>query len=108
MRSEEPRVRSGEPQFCEAPADEPPADELLTRFVRALRHAGLRVTSTHSQTFLEACVALGTDEPHALYWAGRGCLCSQVEDIPVFDLVFALWFGPVHGDPETAGPQPSI
>ncbi len=103
MRSKEPRMRSEEPRW-----HEPPADELVTRFVRALRHAGLRVTSTHSQMFLEACVALGTGEPHALYWAGRGSLCSRMEDIPVFDLVFAVWFGPVHGEPETAGPQPSM
>jgi len=72
--------------------------ERLTQFGRALRAEGLPVGPARVATFCRAA-ALAPDE---LYWAGRATLVSRARDIPVYDRVFAGFFG---GAEEPAAPE---
>ena len=67
-------------------------DELLLGFARALRAAGLAVTSDRAHTFLEAVAALDLGDRRGTYWAGRATLCTGPEDFAPYDQVFAGWF----------------
>jgi uncharacterized protein len=67
-------------------------DELLLGFTRALRAAGVAITSDRSHTYLRAVAVLGLSDERATYWAGRATLCSSPEDLAVHDQVFAEWF----------------
>ena len=67
-------------------------DELMLGFTRALRSAGLPVTSDRAQTFLKAVSVLGLGDRYATYWAGRATLCADPQDFPLYDQVFAGWF----------------
>ncbi|MDQ4084334.1 MAG: hypothetical protein M3165_00800, partial [Actinomycetota bacterium] len=78
------------------PADENQvvaADVMLAGFARALRQAGVAVTSDRTQTFLRATSVAGAGVPGGVYWAGRATLCSAPDDFPAYDKVFASWFG---------------
>ena len=68
------------------------ADELLLGFTRALRAAGVPVTSDRSQTFLRATATIGLDDQRGTYWAGRATLCSGPDDLDRYDQVFTSWF----------------
>lgn len=68
------------------------ADELLLGFARALRAAGLPVTSDRAQSFLRAAADVGVDDRRATYWAGRATLCSCPDDLVGYDQVFHAWF----------------
>lgn len=68
-------------------------DELLLGFTRALRSARLPVTSDRAQTFLRAVSVVGLGDRTATYWAGRSTLCTDPDDFPAYDEVFAGWFG---------------
>ncbi|HEX5772265.1 MAG TPA: VWA domain-containing protein [Nocardioidaceae bacterium] len=67
-------------------------DELLLGFARALRAAGLPVTSDRAQTFVKAVAVVGLDDQRATYWAGRSTLCSGPDDLERYDQVFHSWF----------------
>jgi uncharacterized protein len=67
-------------------------DELLLGFARALRSAGLPVTSDRSQTFLRAVATVGVGDRRATYWAGRATLCTSPEHFAAYDQVFTGWF----------------
>jgi len=69
------------------------ADTVFAGFAVALRHAGVPVTADRTQTFLRACTTVGADDQTAVFWAGRGTLCSCQDDIDKYDKVFASWFG---------------
>jgi uncharacterized protein len=66
---------------------------VLVGFARALRAAGVAVTPDRTQTFLTAASVADAGEPGTVYWAGRATLCSGLDDFPVYDRVFASWFG---------------
>jgi uncharacterized protein with von Willebrand factor type A (vWA) domain len=68
------------------------ADELLLGFARALRAAGLPVTSDRAQTFLRAVALVDLGDRRATYWAGRSTLCSGPDDLEKYDQVFHSWF----------------
>jgi uncharacterized protein len=68
-------------------------DVVLAGFARALRHAGVAVTPDRTQTFLTAASVADAGAPGAVYWAGRATLCAGLDDFPVYDRVFASWFG---------------
>ena len=72
------------------PATDP--DELLLGFTRALRSAGLPVTSDRSRTFLRAVATVGFGDRRATYWAGRATLCTSPEHFTAYDRVFTGWF----------------
>lgn len=71
-------------------------DELLLGFARALRSAGLPVTTDRSRTFLEAVARVGLGDRRATYWAGRATLCSGPEDFAAYDRAFREWFDEEH------------
>jgi uncharacterized protein with von Willebrand factor type A (vWA) domain len=75
--------------------------ERLTAFGRALRDEGLAVGTGRVLAFCRAAALVG---PTDLYWAGRATLVSRGEDVPVYDRVFAAFFG---GDGEAAPPPRS-
>jgi uncharacterized protein with von Willebrand factor type A (vWA) domain len=73
-------------------------DELLLGFARALRAAGITITQDRTLTFLRASAAVGVEDEHGTYWAGRATLCSTYDDLQAYDQVFSAWF---HGQPTT-------
>jgi uncharacterized protein with von Willebrand factor type A (vWA) domain len=70
-----------------------PADGLLLGFTRALRAAGVAVTTDRARTFLDAVRTVGFQDRSATYWAGRATLCSGPDDFRAYDQVFEAWFG---------------
>lgn len=72
------------------------ASERLTRFGRALRAEGLPVGPGRIEEFCRAAALV----PEELYWAGRATLVSRVRDLPVYDRVFADFFGGMPAEPE--------
>jgi uncharacterized protein with von Willebrand factor type A (vWA) domain len=75
-------------------------------FVRMLRQAGLVVPVDSTVRFAEALAHVDVAEPDDVYWAGRATLVRRAEDHPVYDLVFAAYFGghPIVVDP----PEPPV
>jgi uncharacterized protein with von Willebrand factor type A (vWA) domain len=67
------------------------SEEVLTRFGRALRDAGLAVGTGRIADFCRAASLL---PPGDLYWAGRATLVARAADIPVYDETFETFFGP--------------
>ncbi|MGH3024661.1 MAG: vWA domain-containing protein [Gaiellaceae bacterium] len=68
----------------------------LVRFGRELRAAGLPVGPDR---VAELCRAVALLPPGGLYWAGRATLVSRPEQIPVYDALFASFFGPPAPSP---------
>lgn len=65
--------------------------ERLVGFVRALRAAG--VHSASAGDFIAAVGLLDVGSRADVYRAGRATLCDQPAHLPVYDRVFARWFG---------------
>ncbi|NYH79105.1 hypothetical protein FHR84_002439 [Actinopolyspora biskrensis] len=74
--------------------------EGLVGFARALRHSGLNCDPGRVRAFLDATAHVDLTEWTRLYWAARLTLCSEPDDLPLFDAAFAAWFG---GLPESGG-----
>ncbi len=72
-------------------------------FARALRAAGVPVTTDRSRTWLTAASLVGLDDQAAVYWAGRATLCSCPDDLTRYEQVFEAWFLAPEGLPR---PQP--
>ena len=66
-------------------------EELLVGFGRALRGAGVAADPDRVIAFCRAA-SLCPDE---LYWTGRATLLAGPDDVPVYDELFARWFGGV-------------
>lgn len=66
------------------------AVERLTRFGRALRAEGLPIGPARIAAFCRAAALV----PGELYWAGRATLVARRREVPVYDRVFADFFGP--------------
>ena len=64
-------------------------------FARALRGAGVDVTTDRIQSMVAALDHLGLAGTDDLYWAGRLTMCAGPDDIRRFEEVFAAYF---HGD----------
>ena len=79
------------------------SDEILLGFTRALRAAGLAVTSDRATSFLTAAAMVGADDPHATYRAGRATLCAGPDDLIRYAHVFEAWFGVREQLPRTIG-----
>lgn len=65
----------------------------LVEFGRALRAEGVPVGSGQLVSYCEGVALLDPADTGDLYWAGRACLLSGGSDIPVYDRVFAAFFG---------------
>jgi len=84
-------------------------DVVLVGFSRALRAAGLAVSQDRAATFVTAVDLVGADRAQEVYWAGRATLCSQPDDLPVYDQVFQAWFsGRVPRPGRPRGPAPAV
>ncbi|RLV47555.1 VWA domain-containing protein [Nocardioides mangrovicus] len=68
-------------------------EEVLLGFTRALRAAGVNVTTDREMGYLEAVALVGLDDVGATYTAGRATLCSGPDDLDRYDQVFHAWFG---------------
>jgi uncharacterized protein len=64
-------------------------DRLVVAFARQLRAAGLAVPVGSVTLFTQALGLVGMEERAAVYWAGRATLVRRLEDLPVYDRVFA-------------------
>jgi uncharacterized protein len=64
----------------------------LAAFARAVRAAGVPVTSDRTQTFLAAVAAVGVERRSGVYWAGRATLCAEPDHLERYDRVFEAWF----------------
>jgi uncharacterized protein with von Willebrand factor type A (vWA) domain len=62
-------------------------------FSRVLRSAELEVPVDSVLAFVRAWEAVGSDDRRLVYWAGRATLVRQPEDIGVYDVAFAAFFG---------------
>jgi uncharacterized protein len=65
----------------------------LVGFTRALHDAGLAVGPDQALVYCRAGALLDLSTAEDLYWAGRACLVTRHEDLPVYDLVFDRYFG---------------
>jgi uncharacterized protein len=65
----------------------------LVGFTRALRDAGLAVGPDQALVYCRASSLLDLSTAEDLYWAGRACLVTRHEDLPVYDRVFDRFFG---------------
>jgi uncharacterized protein with von Willebrand factor type A (vWA) domain len=67
-------------------------ERIVAGFARALRANGLSVPTGTAVLFAEALALVGVEAPSRVYWAGRATLVRRVEDIPVYDRVFAAYW----------------
>ncbi|HZI98941.1 MAG TPA: VWA domain-containing protein [Actinomycetales bacterium] len=67
-------------------------DVALAGFVRALRSAGLGVSTQSTQSFLQAVAEVGAGDGAGVYWSGRATLCHDPDGRAVYDRVFEAWF----------------
>lgn len=64
----------------------------LIGFPRALRSAGVPVTTDRTAAFIAAVAEVGVGRRDGVYWAGRATLCSEPEHRTTYDRVFEAWF----------------
>lgn len=65
----------------------------VAAFAQRLRGAGVAVDTGKVVTACSALVVLRPTDLTGLYWATRLALCSDRRELPIFDAVFAEWFG---------------
>ena len=65
--------------------------EVLVGFAATLRHAGVAATRDRVPALLAAAAELGAGDPAGVYWAGRLTLCSEPDDLPIYDAAFAAY-----------------
>jgi len=78
-------------------------DELLVGFGHALRDAGLPVGTDDVLTFCEGTAHLDVTDLMDVYWSGRTTLVRRREHVPIYNLVFRMYFLDV--DPAQADPR---
>jgi len=67
--------------------------DVPVRFATALRAAGLDVPLDCVVTFTRALGEVGLEQRATVYWAARATLVRKPEDVALFDVVFAAFFG---------------
>ncbi|MEO6511959.1 MAG: hypothetical protein ABIO16_13255, partial [Nocardioides sp.] len=82
-------------------------DEILLGFARAVRAAGVPVTTDRSQGFLQAMALLDLADERATWVAGRSTLCAGPDDLARFDAVFEAFFNARDGLPRTRPTVPT-
>jgi uncharacterized protein with von Willebrand factor type A (vWA) domain len=85
--------------------------DVLVGFARTLRHAGVPATADRVPALLAAVAALDAADPAGVYWAGRLTLCSEPDDLPVYDAAFEAYFGgrrPRPGLPRALPIRPAL
>ncbi len=74
------------------------AERMAVTFARVLRGAGLDVPVGSVVAYVEALGALGIGQQSGVYWAGRTTLVRRIEDVPIYDRVFAIFWLRRTGD----------
>lgn len=69
-------------------------DAAVNRFIRALRGSGVRVSPAESIDALRALACVRIVDREATYAALRSTLLKTIREAPLFDALFALFFGP--------------
>ena len=82
----------------------------ITRFLTALREAGVTAPHQKQQDFLQTLQAAPPATRRGLYWQARITLAGSKEEIGRFDPVFDAWFGEGQAgikrpDPEALGEE---
>lgn len=67
-------------------------DALLVDFGHALRAAGLPVGTDDVLTYCEAVALLDMGDLMDVYWAGRSTMVRRREHVPIYNLVFRMFF----------------
>lgn len=67
-------------------------DELLARFGRFVRDAGITVGTDDVLTFATATELLGITDVMDVYWAGRATMVRRREQIPAYNAAFRAFF----------------
>ena len=67
-------------------------DALLVDFGHALRAAGLPVGTDDVLTFCEGTSHLDVTDLMDVYWSGRTTLVRRREHVPIYNLVFRMFF----------------
>ncbi len=65
---------------------------LAVAFARVLRGAGVNAPLDSVLTFGDALASVGVERRDAVYWAGRSTLVRRVEDVPLYDRAFAVFW----------------
>ena len=81
-----------DPSRIERAAIERTVAERVVAFGRALRDAGLGVTTGQVMLFLDALAVVGITDPVAFHDAARASLVSHAEEIETFEAVFARFW----------------
>lgn len=71
---------------------------MAVAFGRILRGAGLRVPMGSVLAFVDALGLVGIDRRDSVYWAGRGTLVRNPEDIALYDRAFRAFWHAVADD----------
>lgn len=66
---------------------------VLVEFARTLRSAGVDASPPRVASMLAAVDALDVTDARDTYWAGRMTLCAGPDDLALYDLGFASYFG---------------
>lgn len=75
---------------------------LAVVFARVLRETGVAVPGGAVASFAAALDAVGVEDRHAVYWAGRATLVTAPEEAPSYDAAFVALFGGSTGAPGSA------
>jgi uncharacterized protein len=94
-----------DPASIERTAIERPAGRVVA-FGRALREAGLGVTTGQVMLFLDALAVVDITDPRAFHDAARASLVSHAEEIDTFEAVFARFWTRAAGHAPHAGASP--
>jgi uncharacterized protein len=68
-------------------------DERVIEFVRGMRAAGVRISLAESMDAMRAIEALGISDKEIFKSSIRATLIKELQDFPVFDQLFPLYFG---------------
>ncbi len=89
------------------------AEQIVTGFARSLRANGLSVPTGAAVMYADALALVGMESADQVYWAGRATLVRRLEDIEIYDRVFAAYWkdrgldvlvqAAADGDPLTLG-----
>lgn len=69
-------------------------EQRLVEFVAGLRAAGVRVSVAETADGFRAIEEAGATDPNVFRWALRSTLIKEPADVPIFDRLFPLYFGP--------------
>ena len=70
-------------------------ERIVAGFTRALRSAGLSVSTGSAVLYTEALGRVGLEHPERVYWAGRATLVRRPEDFATYDRVFTGYWAEI-------------